>query len=163
MRILFLQTGGTIDKDYPKQTKGWGFEITTPAFDRILSKLNLSFEYESVSLFQKDSQDISDEDRIRLQQFLNESDFDKIIITHGTDTIIETAQFIKAIPNRVIVFTGAFLPEKFKDSDADFNIGMAVATVQNFSEGVFICLNGLVCLAEKMMRDEDTGKFYTLQ
>ena len=159
MRILFVQTGGTIDKDYPKKTKGWGFEISTPAFDRVLSKLKLSFEYDAVTLFQKDSQDISDADRMQLRDFLRDTEFEKIIITHGTDTIIETARFIQNVSGKTIVFTGAFLPEKFKESDADFNLGMAVAAVQNFPEGVFVCLNGIVCSAEKIKRDMNTGKF----
>jgi len=160
MSILFVQTGGTIDKDYPKQTKGWGFEITTPAVERILSKLKLSIEYQVISLFKKDSMDISDVDRTALRQFLMASEYNKIIITHGTDTIIKTAQFMQQIKGKTIVFTGAFLPEKFKTTDADFNLGMAVATAQNFDQGVFICLNGLVCSPKNITRDMETGKYF---
>ena len=67
MKILFVQTGGTIDKDYPHTTKGWAFVIDEPAFSRILEKLNPSFEYEVVSVCKKDSLELTDEDREHLK------------------------------------------------------------------------------------------------
>ena len=66
MKIIFIQTGGTIDKDYPHTTKGWAFEFGKPATTRVLEKLNPSFEYEILTAFQKDSLEITDEDRKKL-------------------------------------------------------------------------------------------------
>ena len=154
MKILFIQTGGTIDKDYPKTSKGYAFEITTPAVERILKRARPGFEYEVLPLLQKDSLDISQDDRQLLKNTCIESPYDKIVITHGTDTIYETAVFLCGIPGKTIVLTGAFLPERFKDSDADFNLGMAVSAVNNSPEGIYVALSGLV----KAINREDSIK-----
>ena len=108
MKITFIQTGGTIDKDYPKTTKGYAFEFGEPATRRILEKLNPSFEYEILTACQKDSLEITDDDRQELVNLINANSADKFIITHGTDTIIETANFIfSKIKHKVIILTGA--------------------------------------------------------
>ena len=144
MNILIIQTGGTIDKDYPKTTKGYAFEITTPAAERILKRINPHFGYEILPLLQKDSLDITLGDRQKLREICTETGHDQIIITHGTDTIEETAHYLTGISGKTIVLTGAFLPERFKDSDADFNLGMAACAVSSLTEGVYIVLNGFV-------------------
>ena len=81
MHICFIQTGGTIDKDYPHTTKGWAFEFGEPATNRILEKLDPSFTYEVVTAFQKDSLEISDHDRQKLTDLIKLQKSDKIIIT----------------------------------------------------------------------------------
>ena len=97
MKILFIQTGGTIDKDYPKNIGGYAFEISEPAIDRIMKKLNPSFEYEILPLIKKDSLDISEKDREMLFDVIQRSPYEKIIVTHGTDSMIETASFLSKI------------------------------------------------------------------
>ncbi len=94
MKITFIQTGGTIDKDYPHTTKGWAFEFGEPATIRLLERLNPSFEYEILTCFQKDSLEIDDNDRQKLADMINHLESNKIIITHGTDTMVETASYI---------------------------------------------------------------------
>jgi len=122
--ITFVQTGGTIDKDYPRQTKGWAFEIGEPAFSRILEKIQPSFNYEFKNLLQKDSQEITLQDREFLVNSLQSIENKHIIISHGTDTMIETAMFLdKYINDKVVILTGAIRPERFSDSDAEFNLG----------------------------------------
>ena len=111
MKILFIQTGGTIDKDYPRTTAGYAFEITTPAVQRILESIQPSFEYEILPLLQKDSLDMTDDDRSTIYNACLKSDLKKIIITHGTDTLIETAQKLASIKGKTIVLTAAKLPE----------------------------------------------------
>lgn len=161
MKLTFLQTGGTIDKDYPKVTKGWAFEIADPAVNRILEKLNLPFEYEVFSVFKKDSQEITDEDRQALLKYCQNLENDKIIITHGTDTMIETGLFLKKITNKLIIITGAMRPEQFTNSDADLNIGMAIGAANILEKGIFIAMNGLVIPIEKAKRNLETGQFFT--
>ena len=173
MKILFLQTGGTIDKDYPKTTNGWGFEIgEDPAFRRLLEeRLSPSFEYECQTICRKDSLEITDVDRsamsreidIRLEQGHR---FDGVILTHGTDTMAETAKYLagskKSRPekNVPIVITGAMRPERFSNSDADCNLGMAIAAIQTCPPGfVGICMHGLVLSHDNITRDLQTGKF----
>lgn len=158
--ILFIQTGGTIDKDYPRATKGWGFEITDPAVERILARANPSFRFEIVSLIKKDSQEITDEDRELMAGKCLATEHDKIVITHGTDTMIDTAAYLaKKMKDKTIILTGAAKPERFKNSDADFNVGMAVGSIQSLPKGIYIAMHGKVLPYDRTIRETSTGKF----
>jgi L-asparaginase len=159
MKIAFIQTGGTIDKDYPKSEKGWAFEIDEPAYLRILKKLNPSFEYSSVLGLKKDSTEITQSDRQKLFDLCKSIGYHRIIITHGTDTLLETATFLQKISGKVIVLTGAMRPERFTNSDASINLGIAIGAVQVLTEGVYIAMHGLVLPWQEVSRDEDTRKF----
>ncbi len=158
-KLLIIQTGGTIDKDYPRTQLGYAFEITSPAVQRVLSKINPSFEFEIISLLKKDSSEITDSDRELIKNKCLQSDCPKILITHGTDTMIETGLFLKEIQDKTVVITGAFLPERFKDSDADFNIGFAIGALLSLDIGVFIAMNGNVVSATNCYRNKESGKF----
>ncbi len=159
MKILFIQTGGTIDKDYPKKVKGYNFEIGNAAALTILSKVAPNFDYKSVSLFKKDSLDIEEKDRKKLYDFCEKTSFSKIIITHGTDTMVQTSQALSKIKNKIIVLTGSIRPEKFVDSDADFNIGTAVGAINVLKPGVYIAMNGRIYPWNKCHKDQKTGQF----
>lgn len=159
MKILFIQTGGTIDKDYPKLTKGYAFEITTPAVQRILENINPCFEFEILSLLQKDSLDLTEEDREKIRNACIHTDAQKIIITHGTDTMIETAKKLANIENKTIILTGAMRPERFTNSDAHFNVGVAVGALNTVKIGVYISMNGMVYPFDKVTRDLKTGQY----
>lgn len=159
MKILFIQTGGTIDKDYPRHSKGYAFEISEPAVKQILEKANPSFEYEIIPLLRKDSLDLTVKDKKKLFEECEKADTDKIIITHGTDTIIDTAVFLSEIKNKTIILTGAFKPEKFSNTDADFNTGAAVGAINVAGNGVFIAMNGRVFKYDEVIRDKETGMF----
>ena len=161
MNLIFIQTGGTIDKDYPHTTKGWAFEFGEPATNRILEKLNPSFEYEVLTAFQKDSLEITDEDRNDLVSLIQNRTEKKFIITHGTDTMLETAAFLSArITDKLIIITGAMLPERFSNSDAPINLGCAIATANLMEKGVFIAMHGIVKPASEIKRNLETGKYY---
>jgi L-asparaginase len=159
MKILFIQTGGTIDKDYPRLTRGYAFEITEPAVRRVLEKIQPAFEFSISSLMQKDSLDITEEDRAKLLTACRNADEEKIIITHGTDTMIETAEYLATINDKTIILTGAMRPERFSDSDADFNIGVAVGAVQALQQGIYVIMNGKAYPADQVKRDLNTGRF----
>ncbi|MFA5021477.1 MAG: asparaginase domain-containing protein [Patescibacteria group bacterium] len=159
MKITFIQIGGTIDKEYPRLTKGYAFEIGEPAVKRILEKVNPGFEYEIISLLQKDSLDLTEADRQKILETGKSISNDKIIMTHGTDTMIETANKLSEIKDKTIVITGAMRPEKFSDSDAMFNVGAAVIALQTLPHGVYIVMNGKVYSYNKVKRDTETGQF----
>ena len=159
MKIVFIQAGGTIDKDYPRTQKGYAFEIGEPSVKRIMEKAHPSFNFEVISLLKKDSLDITEKDRNRILETCQKTDADKIVITHGTDTMIETAKKLSRIINKAIVLTGAMKPEKFSDSDASFNIGAAVGALNVLSSGVYIAMNGRILPWNKAKRDERTGRF----
>jgi L-asparaginase len=162
MKILFIQTGGTIDKDYPKSTKGYAFEISEPAVHQILERINPAFEYEVISLLRKDSMDLTVKDKKKIFEECEKADTDKIIITHGTDTMIDTANFLTEVEKKTIVITGAFKPEKFTNSDADFNVGAAVGAINALGYGVYIAMNGMVYSYDKVKRDKASGKFVSI-
>lgn len=159
MKIMFIQTGGSIDKDYPKVSRGYAFEIGEAAATRVLERVCPDFEFNVVSLLKKDSLDIADEDRDAIYRACVEADSKRIIITHGTDTIIETARRLGEIKQKVIVLTGAVRPERFSDSDAAFNIGTAVGAANVLQSGVYIAMNGRVYPWDCVKRDPQTGRF----
>ena len=161
MKILFIQTGGSIDKDYPRRTKGWAFEIGEAAAGRILERLDPSFDCEVITCCRKDSQKISGRDREALAELIMNHPCYRIIITHGTDTMLETARYLDtSISDKVVVITGAMRPERFSDSDADINLGTAIGAVQMLKTGIYISMHGLVRPFAEMNRDMETGKFH---
>ena len=146
MGLLFIQTGGTIDKGYPagENNHGYAFEIGAPAFLKILKRVNFK-GWRHLEIMKKDSLDMTDKERKMLAfEVMNVSET-RVILTHGTDTILKTAKVIaEQVEGKTVVLTGSMVPEKFRDSDADFNLGMAVAAAQNMSAGVYIALRGEV-------------------
>ncbi|OGK54287.1 hypothetical protein A3H78_01325 [Candidatus Roizmanbacteria bacterium RIFCSPLOWO2_02_FULL_36_11] len=159
MKILFIQTGGSIDKDYPKKVMGYHFELGKPAFKAILKKINPCFKFESITAFKKDSLDMTEKDRDKLYTICMKSNHDKIVITHGTDTMVKTARVLSAIKNKAIILTGALKPEKFYESEADFNLGVAVGAVNTLQNGVYIAMNGRVYDWDKCHKDQKTAQF----
>jgi L-asparaginase/Glu-tRNA(Gln) amidotransferase subunit D len=99
-----------------------------------------------VELLRKDSLEMSQGDRAIIRDAVASSDAARIILTHGTDTMVDTAHALKGIPGKTIVLTGALQPGRFADSDAPFNLGMAVAAVQALPPGVYLAANGKVSL-----------------
>lgn len=158
MSILFIQTGGTIDKDYPRTVKGYAFEITAPAVKNIIEKIKPGFNCKIISLMRKDSTDINEADRRKIFAFCQDTQSKKIIITHGTDTLIKTAQHLLGIKDKTIILTGAFKPEKFKNSDADFNIGFAIGALNHLPSGTYIAFHGKLFTADNICRRKN-GEF----
>lgn len=161
MKILFMQTGGSIDKDYPtgEDNDGYSFVITGPAFERILGYARPSFEYETQTVLQKDSLDITEEERNQILQACQTSVINRIVITHGTDTMLKTAQLLSQINDKTIVLTGAMTPELFKRTDADFNLGTAIGGVSVLGPGIYIAMNGLMLPWDKIAFNKETKRF----
>jgi L-asparaginase len=148
MSILFIQVGGTIDKGYPANddNHGYAFQIGDPAYMSILKRAGVSFRWRHHVLLRKDSLDMTDKDRRDLASTIYFWPEKKMVVTHGTDTIGASARTIASWKNntKTVVLTGAMQPEKFRDSDADFNLGMAVAAVQLLPAGVYVVLRGII-------------------
>lgn len=161
MKILFIQTGGTIDKDYPHTTKGWAFEFGEPAIPRILEKLHPAFDYTILTAFQKDSLEITDQDRQQLADLIIEQGYSQNIITHGTDTLLETAAFLdQKIKDQLIILTGAMRPERFYNSDAPVNLGLAIGGANVLNSGVWVSMHGILKPFDQIKRNLETGQFY---
>ncbi len=157
MKIRILTTGGTIDKVYfdAKST----YEVGEPQIGEVLERARVAFEYSIRTLCQKDSLDLTDEDREQIHRAIREDDCGRFIVTHGTDTMTRTAEALRGIDNKVVVLTGASQPARFNDSNAIFNIGCAVAAVQTLSPGVYIAMSGRVFRAGHVRKNTDSGRF----
>ena len=140
MKIKIFSVGGTIDKVYFDQLSE--YQVGFPSVREILDGLPIAFEYEVESLLRKDSLDMDESDRERVLRHVAADSHSKILITHGTDTMIETAQTLSVITDKCIVLTGAMEPARFKSSDAVFNVGVAVGAVAALPNGVYIAMNG---------------------
>ncbi len=157
MKIKFFAIGGTIDKVYFDALSN--YQVGPPGIESIIREARVNFDYEVVSLLKKDSLDMTPEDRKLIHDAVTKENSKHIVITHGTDTMVETAMVLKAIEGKVIVLTGAMEPACFKSSDASFNLGSAVAAVQTLPPGVYIAINGRVFDPEKVKKDRNLKQF----
>ncbi|MEW5940373.1 MAG: asparaginase domain-containing protein, partial [Chloroflexota bacterium] len=126
MKIKIFTTGGSMDKTYSTQASD--FVVGEPQIGRALADANVNLEYEIESLLAKDSLDLTDDDRALIVSKVRDETCPRIVITHGTDTMIQTGvALIRAGlgSTRTIVLTGAMLPAAFQHTDADFNAGGA--------------------------------------
>lgn len=142
MRIKFFTTGGTIDKVYFDAKSE--FEVGPPQVLEVLREAHVTFEYEIESILRKDSLDMTQADRDLIRQRVQDDPYSKVVITHGTDTMVQTARALMGIPGKSIVLTGSMQPARFRVSDAVFNIGTAIGAVQSLPAGVYIVMNGRV-------------------
>ena len=157
MFIRFVTTGGTIDKIYFDDMSQ--FEVGESQVNHILKEGLVDFDYDVVSLFRKDSLDMTDEDRQKLRDYIEQDDARYYVISHGTDTMVDTAKVLTAIAGKTIVLTGALSPARFKTTDAVFNVGMAVAAVQTLEAGVYLAMNGRIFEAGKVRKNRDKNRF----
>jgi L-asparaginase len=159
-RIKIFTVGGTIDKIYFDAKSS--YEVGPPNITEVLSGLSLNLDYEVVSLMQKDSLEMTDADRELVRQAVNSSSEQAIVITHGTDTMTDTAKVLSDIANKTIVLTGALSPALFKNSDAMFNIGAALTAAQTMPPGVYIAMNGVVFDHDRVRKDVENNRFVAL-
>ena len=157
MFIRFITTGGTIDKIYFDAISQ--FEVGDSQVRHILVEGLVAFDYDVVPMFQKDSLDITDEDRKALRAFIEKDDASLYVITHGTDTMTDTAAQLQGLPGKSIVLTGALSPARFRSTDAVFNVGMAVAAVQIVDPGVYLAMSGQVFAAGEARKNRAENRF----
>lgn len=157
MPIHILTTGGTIDKVYFDARSD--FEVGDPQIDEILRRAGVAVPYAVETLMRKDSLDLTDEDRAAIAARVRACDGPRIVITHGTDTMAETARSLGDVGGKTVVFVGSLSPARFKGTDAEFNIGFAVAAVQTLPPGVYIAMNGQVFEADKVKKNRAANRF----
>jgi len=157
MHIRFLTTGGTIDKIYFDEKSR--FEVGDTQVQHILQDGLVGFEFDVRSLMRKDSLDMTDADRAAIRDFIAADDASHYVITHGTDTMVETAAALGELEGRSIVLTGALSPARFRSTDAVFNVGLAVAAVQLVAPGVYIAMSGEVFPAGSVRKNREANRF----
>jgi len=157
MKIKFITTGGTIDKVYFDAKSE--YEVGPPQISEILRAANITFEYDVESVLRKDSLDMTDEDRLAIRRKIETDACPKIVVTHGTDTMVQTAKTLAGIPGKTIVLLGSMQPAKFRDSDAAFNIGVAIGAVQTRPPGVYIAMNGQIFDPARIRKNREKNCF----
>lgn len=156
-QILVLTTGGTIDKLYFDALSE--YKIGDSVVGRLLATARVQVPFRVLGLMRKDSLDLDDTDRAAIATAVRDASERRIVITHGTDTMVETARALAGIPGKTIVLVGALAPARFADSDATFNLGMAFATAQIAPAGAWIAMNGTIFPADRVRKDRAANAF----
>lgn len=156
-KLQIFTTGGTIDKLYFDALSE--FQIGPPVIDAILKQMGVGFDYKFDSLMHLDSLDMNDDHRRQIRQSVADSEAQHILITHGTDGMVETASWLNELDNKTILLTGALQPAAFTNTDAVFNIGCAVGAMQSLAPGVYIAMNGQVFAADKVVKNRAEHRF----
>ncbi len=157
--IKILLTGGTIDKHYDSGELGFGKTHIPEILE--LGRNKTEIEIEELMLI--DSLDMVDADRDEIKLACDRTLQDKILITHGTDTMVETAAVLGSSNlNKTIVIIGAMVPYEFKHTDAMFNIGFSLAAVQTLDHGVYIAMNGKIFDYQNVKKNKQKGLFEVL-
>ena len=155
--LLIVTTGGTIDKVYFDAKSD--YQVGEPQIGRILEELGVAFRFTVIPIIRKDSLHISAADRELLRDTIAAQPQRCVLVTHGTDTMVDTAKVLGAVPGKTIVLTGALNPARFRGSDAEFNIGTAVGAVQSLPAGVYIAMNGRIWDPLKVRKNVAANRF----
>jgi L-asparaginase len=157
MQIKILTAGGTIDKIYFDANSE--FKVGEPQIGDLLREANVGFDYSIESLMRKDSLEMTDSDRTHIRQAVEQCSAQRILITHGTDTMVETSRALGGVAGKVVVLTGSMQPARLRVSDAIFNIGFAIAALQQLDHGVYIAINGQIFDPQQVHKNWDQQRF----
>jgi len=158
--LQIFTTGGTIDKIYFDALSE--FQVGETSLEAIFHEANVTLAYAITPLMRKDSLELTDDDRQAIYQAVKSSAADRILITHGTDTMAVTADLLRSIDRKTIILTGAMQPARLRSTDAIFNVGFAVAAAQVLGPGVYIAMNGKVFDAGCVKKNRTEGRFEIL-
>lgn len=160
--VRVFVTGGTFDKDYDERTGSLFFKDTHLREMLKLGRCRVSVQVRTLMMV--DSLDMDDEDRELILNQCRKSETNRIVITHGTDTMATTARALgeAALPGKTIVLTGAMIPFAFGSSDGLFNLGAAMAFAQSLPAGVYVAMNGRVFNWDNVRKNRDVGEFEEL-
>ncbi len=157
MKVKIYTTGGTIDKTYFDAKSE--FEVGEAQIVDILEIAKVGVGFEVDTLMRKDSLEMTDADRETIRARVAQDACRRILITHGTDTMVATASTLATVEGKTIVLVGSLSPARFKNSDAEFNIGFAFAAVQILGPGVYVAMNGRVFPADRVRKNRDRNCF----
>ena len=155
--LTIVATGGTIDKIYFDDKSN--YQIGAPQIGEILAQLGVAFTFDVIALMRKDSLHMDAADRELIRSTILAQPHRHVLVTHGTDTMVETARALAGIAGKTIVLTGALNPARFQGSDAVFNIGCAVGAIQALPDGVYIAMNGRVWDPQRVRKNRDANRF----
>jgi L-asparaginase len=158
MSVRIFVTGGTFDKEYNELNGQLFFKDTHIQEILKLGRCKLDLSIRTLMLV--DSLEMTDTDRNIIIESCKRAEEEKIVVTHGTDTMTSTAKLLaENITNKTIVITGAMIPYKFGSSDGLFNLGSALAFAQTLPHGVYVAMNGKYFPWNKVKKNKQTGYF----
>lgn len=162
--LRIFSTGGTIDKVYFDDKSS--YEVGEPLIHHLLNEAQVTLDYAVTPLMRKDSLDLDDADRATICAAVLGAEEERILITHGSDTMTVTGRAlldagVKA-RGKVVVITGALAPAMFRTTDALFNIGLAFAAMQLAEPGVYIAMNGQIFPADSVRKNRERNRFEAL-
>jgi L-asparaginase len=158
MAIRIFITGGTFDKEYNEITGQLYFKDSH--LNVLLEMGRSKVPVEIRTLMMVDSLEMTGEDRELIAHQCNQCEEDKIVITHGTDTMSDTAKMLaQKVKGKTIILTGAMIPIKFGSSDGLFNLGSALAFAQTLAPGVYVAMNGRYFNWDNVRKNKETGMF----
>ncbi|MEM0961279.1 MAG: asparaginase domain-containing protein [Bacteroidota bacterium] len=163
--VTVFTTGGTIDKEYFDAKSA--YEIGEPQIGALLHEAGVAFPFTVEALMRKDSLDMTDADRQLIADRVASAASRRVIVTHGTDTMADTARVVAtALGERAsettVVFVGSLTPARFKSTDAEFNVGFAAAAVQTLAPGAYVAMNGCVFDPYSVRKDRNRNRFETV-
>lgn len=154
-------TGGTIDKKY--NDKNGLLEFNKTHLQEMLTKARISLTFTLEEIMLVDSLDMSDEQRQLIVDKVINCDEERILITHGTDTMCETARLLQNnCKNKTIVLFGSMIPYEIENSDAMFNLGCAIGSLNLLENGVYVAMNGRTIPADNAVKNKKLGIFEKL-
>ena len=151
MTIHIITTGGTIDKVYFDDRSE--YEVGSPQITEILREANVTFAWTLEAVMHKDSLDLTDADRQLIRDRVAAAPSARVLVTHGTDTMIQTARVLAGMPDKTIVLTGSMQPARFRVTDASFNVGCALGALQVLPPGVYLAMNGRIWRPENLRKN----------
>ena len=160
MTLHIITTGGTIDKVYFDARSEYA--VGSPQITEILREANVTFDHTLESVLRKDSLELTDADRELIRAHVEAATADRVLITHGTDTLVQTALALEGIPGKTVILTGSMQPARFRNTDAVFNIGVAIGAVQCLPPGVYLAMNGRVLDARRVRKNRERHAFEEL-
>jgi L-asparaginase len=155
--MCIITTGGTIDKVYFDAKSD--YQVGAPQIGEILTRLGVTFTFDVLPMLRKDSLEMTPADRAAIRTAIESQPWRHVLVTHGTDTMVDTARALQGIAGKTIVLTGALNPARFQGSDAVFNIGCAVGAVQSLGEGVWIAMNGCIWDPTHVRKNRAANRF----
>ncbi len=159
--LAILTCGGTFDKIYHDALSE--YTVGAPCTPDILAEANMREGWELIEVMRKDSLEMTDEDRQTLRAAAASCAAAHIVIIHGTDTMAQSAAVLADIPDKTIVLTGAMSPARFRQTDATFNVGFAVAAAQLADPGVYIAMGGCLYPHDQVRKNRDQGRFEAIE
>jgi L-asparaginase len=157
MKIHVITTGGTIDKVYFDAKSE--FQVGSPMIAELLKEAHVTAEVTVEPVLAKDSLELTDADRKLIRERVLACSAARVLITHGTDTMVETARALAGVPGKTIVLTGSMQPARFRNTDAVFNVGFALGALQSLPAGVYLAINGRIFAPERVRKNRAQHRF----